>query len=135
MHEVAVSRFVRETPEAIGRLLTPERIVGYEGSFTVRDVTETPSGTIVTVGSTGLTFRLRFEIDDETVYYTQDGDAGPFESMETWLTYRRKDDGTVVTAHSVVSLAAPIPGIDRIAGWKRRGELKRALNALAEDVE
>lgn len=135
MREVEVSRFVRAAPVELERALSPQSIVEYEGSFSVSDVATGDGETVVTVTGGGLTFRLRFEAREDGYDYAQDGDAGPFERMETSLRYRREDEGCRVTARSAVSLAAPVPGIDRFAAWKRRGELRRALNALAEDVE
>ena len=35
---------------------------------------------------------------------------------------------------SSVSLNLPLPFADRIAAWKRRGELQRAIDELAESV-
>jgi hypothetical protein len=38
--------------------------------------------------------------------------------------------------NSTVSAGLPLPTItDRVAAWKRRGELRRALARLAADVE
>ena len=52
--------------------------------------------------------------------------------METTLTCEPENEGTRVTATSSVSLGVPPAVItDRIAAWKRRGELRRLLDALA----
>ena len=136
MREVEVSRFVRATPAEVARALTPATVVEHEGSFAVVDVDERTDGsTVVTAGSRGLELALRFEERDGGLYYTQEGDAGPFDAMETWLTVHAKDDGSRVTMRSAVSLGLPLPGLtDRIAAWKRKGELQRALDALAADL-
>jgi hypothetical protein len=134
MRDVEVSRFVRATPSEVERALTPTAVVEYEGSFAVRDVVEGDGGTYVTVGSRGLEFVLRFEGREDGVYYEQEGEAGPFEAMTTELTVRAENDGSRVTARSSVSLGLPVPLADRVAAWKRRGELKRALSTLAESV-
>ena len=134
MREVEVSRFVRATPRELERALTPTTMVEHEGSFDVRDVDERDDGTYVTVGRRGLAFLLRFETRDDGLYYEQEGDAGPFESMTTTVTVRAEDDGSRVTARSSVALSLPLPLSDRIGAWKRRGELKRALSSLAESV-
>jgi ligand-binding SRPBCC domain-containing protein len=136
MREVEVSRFVRATPTEVERALTPATVVEYEGSFAVVDVDERADGsTVVTAGSRGLELALRFEERDDGLYYTQEGDAGPFDAMETWLAVHPKDDGSRVTMRSAVSLGLPISGFtDRIAAWKRKGELQRALDALAADL-
>ncbi|SEO61230.1 Polyketide cyclase / dehydrase and lipid transport [Halogranum amylolyticum] len=136
MREVEVSRFVRVTPAEVERALTPAAVVEYEGSFSVVDVADRADGsTVVTAGSRGLTLSLRFEEHEDGLYYTQEGDAGPFDAMETWVTVRPEDDGSRVTMRSAVSLGLPLSGVtDRLAAWKRRGELERALDALATDL-
>lgn len=136
MREVEVSRFVRATPAEVERALTPATVVEHEGSFAVVDVDERTDGsTVVTAGSRGLELALRFEERDGGLYYTQEGDAGPFDAMETWMTVRPEDDGSRVAVRSAVSLGLPLSGLtDRIAAWKRKGELQRALDALAADL-
>jgi len=133
MREVERTRFVRIRPRELGALLDPARIVEYEGSFSVDSVTETDAGTRLTVSGPGLAFELRFEPIEEGFYYAQAGEAGPFESMETWLTVAPEDEGSRVSMRSMVSLGAPLPFADRIAAWKRAGELERALDRLASD--
>jgi hypothetical protein len=133
MREVEVSRFVRATPTAVERALTPATVVESEGSFTVRDVTDGEDGTLVTAGARGLELTLRFEERPDGLHYTQAGSAGPFDAMTTDLTVAAEDEGSRVTARSAVSLGLPVPALtDRIATWKRRGELERLLDALAE---
>lgn len=135
MREVEVSRFVRATPAEVQRALTPAALVEYEGSFSVLDVDEQGEHTVVTAGSRGLGLALRFDERDGTTHYTQEGDAGPFDAMETWVTVRAEDDGSRVTMRSAVSLGLPLTGVtDRLAAWKRKGELDRALTALAADL-
>jgi len=133
MREVERTRFVRMRPRELDALLDPARIVEYEGSFSVDSVTETDAGTHLTVSGPGLAFELRFEPIEEGFYYAQAGEAGPFESMETWLTVAPEDEGSRVSMRSVVSLGVPLPFTDRIAAWKRAGELERALDRLASD--
>lgn len=153
MREVRVSRFVPRSPPTLARMLTPEAMVEYEGSFEVRDVQERTDGTFVTVGDRGVDetrsassanqnakrsgiveFVLRFEETDDGLRYEQAGEAGPFDAMETAVTVDADADGATVTARSSVSLGLPLPSLtDRVAAWKRRGELERALDALAAD--
>jgi ligand-binding SRPBCC domain-containing protein len=136
MREVERSRFVRATQAVVERHLDPRSLVEYEGSFEVYDVTDQGEQTLVTAGAGGLELTLRFENHEDTVYYTQEGEAGPFESMETWVSVSPVNEGTRVTMRSSVSLGLPVPAVtDRIAAWKRRGELRRALDALADVVE
>jgi hypothetical protein len=133
MREVDVSRFVRATPTAVERVLTPETVVESEGSFTVRDVRDVAAGTLVTAGARGLELTLRFEDRPDGLHYTQAGSAGPFDAMTTDLIVAAEDEGSRVTARSAVSLGLPLPALtDRLATWKRRGELTRLLDALAE---
>lgn len=130
-----VSRFVRATPPEVRRALTPEALVEYEGSFEVRDVREESAATYVVVGARGLEMTLRFEDGEDGLRYVQEGEAGPFSSMETTVAVAAEDEGSRVTVRSAVSLGLPVPAVtDRVAAWKRRGELKRALRALAEDL-
>ena len=132
MREVEVSRFVRAPPRAVERVLTPATVVESEGSFTVRDVTDGEDGTLVTAGARGLELTLRFEERPAGLLYPQAGSAGPFDAMTTDLTVAAEDEGTRVTARSAVSLGLPVPALtDRIATWKRQGELERLLDALA----
>mgnify|MGYP000268302984 CR=1 FL=1 len=136
MREVEVDRFVAATAPEVERALTPDRVVEYEGSFRVLDVEERDGGTVVTAGARGLTLSLRFEPTEDGIRYEQLGEAGPFDEMWTSLSWTRENEGVRVTAHSGVSLGLPLATLtDRVAAWKRRGELKRALGNLAADVE
>ncbi|MFB6107223.1 MAG: SRPBCC family protein, partial [Haloplanus sp.] len=85
MREVELSRFVGATPATLDRRLTPEAVVGAEGSFAVRDVTGRADATLVTAEAGGLELTLRFEERSDGWYYTQEGAAGPFDAMETRL--------------------------------------------------
>lgn len=136
MRTASVSRFVRAHPEEILRWLEPATLIEYEGTFTVRDVEETEDGWVVTARATGIQVVLEFEATDDGLRYAQQGAAGPFESMETTVRIRPEDEGSRVTMESAVSLGVPVPAIsDRVAAWKRRGEIRRALRRLADDVE
>ena len=136
MREVEVRRFVRARPVELARALTPETMVTYEGSFVVREVIERDDETVVTAGSRGLEMELRFEDREDGLAYEQRGDAGPLDAMWTTIDYAPRDDGTMVTARSGVSLGLPLSSVtDRVAAWKRRGELKRALAQLAADFD
>lgn len=131
-----VSRFVGATLPAVERQLSPAAIVEYEGTFTVMDVEETGDGWIVTGRGGGLLeARFVFEEREDGYVYRQEGDTGPFEEMETTIRLSRRDEGVDVTARSAVSLGVPLPLVDRVAAWKRKGELRRALSRLAADVE
>lgn len=135
MREVEVERFVQATEAELERVVTPELLVQYEGSFVVQDVDDRDDGWLVTVGARGLEMELWFEALPDGLRYEQRESAGPFEEMWTTVTYTAKDDGSNVVARSGVSLDLPVAAIsDRIAAWKRRGELERALDRLADDV-
>lgn len=129
MREVSVSRFVDAKPFEVERLLTPRTVVECEGSFDVREVTDSPEGTIVAAGKSGVELLLRFEDRDEGVAYEQL--EGPLESLRTTITYAPENHGTRLTARSEVAAAGP-GVLDRLTAWKRRGELKRALAGIAE---
>lgn len=136
MRETEASRFVAGTVPEIEAALTPEDVVEYEGSFDVFDIEKQAEATLVTAGARGLRMTLRFEAREDGLYYEQVGDAGPFDEMWTQLSWSRVDEGTRVTARSAVSLGLPLAAVtDRVAAWKRRGELRRALRRLAAEAE
>jgi hypothetical protein len=137
VREVSVERVVDASPPVVRGRLDPAALVEYEGSFAVVDSRRADGATLVTAAAGGLELTLRFEPREDGYYYTQEGEAGPFAAMETWVETAPVDDGrgTRVTLRSAVSLGLPLPAVtDRIAAWKRRGELDRALDALAADV-
>ncbi|MFB6106249.1 MAG: SRPBCC family protein [Halobacteriaceae archaeon] len=133
MREVTASRFVSASPAAVERTLSPARLVEYEGSFRVADVAETGTGTRVTATGGGIELVLRVCETDAGYEYVQEG--GPLETLSTTLTWRAEDHGTRVQMRSQVAFGYPPAALtDRLAAWKRRGELRRALSALAADV-
>ena len=134
MRTVEVSRFVRAPTPRVERALDPASIVEYEGSFSIFDVDERDGETRVVAGGSGLELTLRFEAREDGFYYEQVSGEG--QPLETMLTYAPKDEGTTVVAESRVSMGLrPAFLTDRVAAWKRKGELRRALDALAEAVE
>ena len=137
MRTVEVSRVVDASPSAVGDALDPVSVVEYEGSFSVFDVEERENDWLVVAGATGLQLVLRFEEYDNGIHYEQqEGEGQPLDTMETTITYLSSGGGTEVTAVSVVEMGVrPTVLTDRLAAWKRKGELKRALRALATDVE
>lgn len=136
MREVEVSRFIAATVPELERHLSPTAIIEYEGTFTVTDVAENDAEWIVTGDAGGMSATFAFERRENGYRYVQRGSRGPFETMETTLNYDRENEGSVVSVRSSVSLGLPLSAVtDRVAAWKRRGELKRALRRLAADVE
>lgn len=137
MRTVEESRFVRAAPAEIERELLPERIVEFEGTFSVRNAEAGEDETAVLARASGLQTVLVFEeTDGGDVRYRQRGDEGPFDAMETTLSLAQEDEGTRVTARSSVSLGLPLASVsDRVAAWKRRGELERLLDNLATAVQ
>lgn len=136
MREVQVEQFVPATPPVVADALTPERVVEYEGSFEVLDSRREDDATLVTAGARGLQLVLRFEPRTDGWRYEQEGRAGPFDRMWTRLSYRAENEGTRLVATSGVSLGLPLPALtDRVAGWKRRGELRRLLDRLVADAD
>ena len=134
MREVDVSRFVLAHPRAVRRVLSPEAVIAAEGTFTIDAVEETDDGTVVTAVGPGMSVPLRFESTDDGLRYAAEGDVGPFEHLETHVTVTDESNGSRLTMRSTVALNLPLPFADRIAAWKRRGELKRAIDELAESV-
>jgi hypothetical protein len=136
MREIEVSRFVAAQPFEIEDAVDPERVVEFEGSFDVLDVEATDAATVVTAGGGGLRMVLRFDPREDGLYYEQEGESGPFDEMWTHLGWEPENEGSRVSARSGVSLGLPVPTLtDRVAAWKRKGELERALDALADAVE
>lgn len=136
MRTVEVSRRIAATPTEIRHQIDPARLVELEGTFTVVDITDGDDVTTVTGRGGGMSVEFRFEETEEGYRYEQAGEAGPFETMETEVALEPKDEGSIARMISTVSLGLPLSTIsDRIAAWKRRGELKRALKQLAADLE
>jgi hypothetical protein len=134
MAEVRVSRFVSATPSELRRVLTPAAIIEHEGSFTVREVRETAEGWTVLAKGGGMTVEIAFESRTNGFRYEQR--RGPLAQLETTLTHDAENEGSRVTMVSVVQTGTPPRVItDRVAAWKRRGELQRALSGIAADVE
>ena len=100
-------------------------------------MTETETGWVVTTGAAGRLLEMRFVFEEREhgYVYRQESDDGPFTEMETELTIARRDEGVVVTMRSAVGLRLRLPFADRVAAWKRKGELKRALDRIAADAE
>jgi len=133
MREVEAERFVAATPDALRRLLSPATLVESEGSFVVRGTRSEDDATVVTVAGGGLEFDLRVTETADGWRYEQAGQRGPFAAMETEVTVAAANEGSRIRAVSRVSLGLLLPLADRAAGWKRRGELQRLLDAIAED--
>ncbi|MEF8773582.1 MAG: SRPBCC family protein [Halobacteriales archaeon] len=136
MRTVEVTRFVSAPRAVVDRELEPAGIVELEGSFHVLDREERDDGVYVTAGGGGMAMTLRFDRQEDGWRYEQRGKAGPFDDMWTEVSTAAENEGTRVRFESGVSLGLPVAGItDRIAAWKRRGELRRALSNLAVAVE
>jgi ligand-binding SRPBCC domain-containing protein len=134
MREVEASRFVLAHPRAVRRTLSPESVVAAEGTFAVGAVEETEAGTVVTAVGPGMSVPLRFESLEDGLRYTAEGEVGPFDRLETKVTVASEANGSRLAMRSSVSLNLPLPLADRVAAWKRRGELRRAAEELAASV-
>jgi hypothetical protein len=126
MREVEVSRFVRAGPAVVERALSPDALLEAEGSFSVRAVEE--GGDRITVGGYGLELVFEFTEREDGIAYDQT--AGPLDTLRTTVTYEPEREGTRLTARSEVAVGGPAL-VDRAAAWKRRGELRRALDGIA----
>lgn len=122
-----MSRFVAAHPSEVARVLTPETVVAAEGSFDVREVTDSPDGTLVAAGRAGVELLFRFERRESGLAYEQL--EGPLDTLRTTVTVTPEDEGSRLTARSAVAVRGPGP-LDRLAAWKRRGELRRALAGI-----
>ena len=135
MREVEVSRFLRTTVSQLERALSPATLIEYEGSFTPREVIELDDGIRVIAGASGLEIGLFFEEREDGYRYEQESDAGPFEAMETTISYAPENEGVRVRMCSSVTLDLfPRRLTDRVAAWKREAELERALDALEAEL-
>ncbi|GGN85159.1 MULTISPECIES: SRPBCC family protein [Haloarcula] len=135
MREVVQTRFVDATPAELERVLSPSTVLEAEGTFTVVATADTDEGQRVTARGGGMEAVFEFEDRADGLHYRQVGEQGPFEAMETTLTYVARDHGSDVTVRSSVGLGLPLASLtDRIAAWKRRGELDRMLDGLADSV-
>ena len=128
MREVSVSRFVQAHPSTVEEALSPAAILDAEGSFSVRRTQA--GGDRVTVGGYGLELVFEFTSREDGIAYDQV--EGPLETLRTTLSYERQDEGTRLAAHSAVAVGGPAV-LDRLAAWKRRGELRRALDGFTAD--
>ena len=138
MRELEAERIVDASPPVVRRRLDPATLVEYEGSFEVLGTHADGDATVVRAGGGGMEVAFRFEPREDGYHYTQAGGAGPFDAMETWVTVDPADDDrrARVAFRSTVSLGLPLPAVtDRVAAWKRRGELRRALDALEADLD
>lgn len=131
MRTVSVNRQVGAPPEAVFDALDPMAIIDAEGTFTALDREAADDATHVVARGGGMEVVFEFTATENGYEYEQRGEAGPFETMETTITVEPENEGSLVTMVSTVSLGLPLESIsDRIAAWKRRGELKRALEAI-----
>ena len=138
MREVEVTRFVPLTIRELERVLSPRELIEYEGTFTVDAVTERAEGDgwHVTATAGGVEAAFHVTEREDGYQYEQVGQQGPFESMATTLSMARRNEGSDVSLRSTVSLGLPLAALtDRVAAWKRRGELERAVDALVAAAE
>jgi len=130
MREVEASRFVQTYPDVVADVLSPETILEAEGSFNIREIAA--DGNQITVGGYGLELVFEFTPQEDGIEYDQV--EGPLETLRTTLRYEPENEGTRLTAHSDVAVGGP-GVVDRVAAWKRRGELRRALDGIASECQ
>lgn len=135
MRTVEASRRIDALAGTVLERLSPAAIIEYEGTFAVDEVVESDGGWTVTARATGMAVTFAFDPREDGYGYRAVDEVGPFETHETELSVRPSGTGAEVTMRSTVSLRLPLPFADRVAAWKRRGELRRALDRLAGDVE
>ncbi len=134
MRTVEASRRIDALAGTVLERLSPAAIIEHEGTFAVEAVEETEDGWTVFASAPGMAVSFAFEAREDGYGYRAVDEVGPFETLETELSVRPSGTGAEVTMRSSVSLRLPLPFADRVAAWKRRGELRRALASLAADV-
>ncbi|MFW6265909.1 MAG: SRPBCC family protein [Halanaeroarchaeum sp.] len=135
MRTVSATRWIGEPPATVLDALDPMAIIDAEGTFSALDVEETDEETRVFARGGGMEVVFAFTRTEAGYEYEQLGEAGPFETMESTLGVTPDDEGALVAMESAVSLGLPFASVtDRIAAWKRRGELQRALRTIEERV-
>lgn len=135
MRTVTVTGRVGSPPDAVLDYLDPMTAVDVEGTFTALDVSEADGRSEVVARGGGMEVVLEFTATETGYEYEQRGANGPFETLRTTMTVTPDDEGSSITMESTVSLGLPLAVVsDRIAAWKRRGELKRAIRAIDEAV-
>lgn len=135
MRTVTATGRVDAPPDAVLATLDPMTIVDAEGTFSAIDREEADGETTVVARGGWMEVAFVFTETDHGYEYEQRGEAGPFETLETSLAVTPEDEGSRVTMQSTVSLGLPLASItDRIAAWKRRGEIKRAIDNIATSV-
>lgn len=135
MQEVAVSRTIDASREAVLELLSPAAIVEYAGTYEVGDVRRTDDGWVVTGHAPDLEAVLVFEGTENGFRYRQRDDRGPFEEMDATVSVA--GDGPVeVTARSRFTFGLPLARLtDWLARRERRTELRRLVDGIEAAVE
>lgn len=135
MRTVELAEKVSASSVKIDSHLDPPTIIEYEGSFEVVDFEEKNEEWYVTAGSSGLRLNFRFESLENGYYYELKEDQ-PLEKMETTLQYQQSENGTEISITSAVRMGRwPAAVTDRVAAWKRKGELNRMLEHLHEEFD
>lgn len=135
MRTVTATRRVGAPPASVLDVLDPMTLIDAEGTFSALDVDEVGEETRVFARGGGMEVVFSFTRTEDGYEYTQLDEAGPFDVMETTLSVTAEDEGALLTMESTVSLGLPFATLtDRLAAWKRRGELRRALRTIDERV-
>lgn len=135
MQEVAVSRTIDASREAVLGVLSPTAIVEYAGTYEVGDVRRADGSWVVTGEAPDLEAVLVFEGTESGFRYRQQDDRGPFEAM--YATVSVAGDGPVeVTARSCFTFGLPLAQLtDWLARRERRTELRRLVDGIETAVD
>lgn len=136
MREVEVTADLDVPRAEVVERLSPESIVGYARTYTVRSVEERSDGrTVLTAAGEDIETTLEFTRLEDGYVYVQRGEDGPFEEMTTKITVRG-DVETRVSARSEFTFGGPLSFVTDWLGTSiRRDELRRLLTNLASDLE
>lgn len=137
MREVETSAEYESSPSDIHDELDPKSIIEYEGTFLVREVTESDGGWLVNAVSKENNVEMEVFIEELPDGYTYElREGGFFDELRTTILIREGDDGTQVTVSSEFTFGGRLARLyDWLGAEDRQMELDRMLLTLAVELE
>lgn len=130
MKEVVVSWSVDAPREAIERVLTPETIVEFAGTYVVDDVERLDDLVVVTASAGDLETVLEFTETDTGYVYEQRPERGPFERMYASVAVLG-DRPVDLVLRSCFTFGLPL---SRLTDWFVATDRKTELERLGEGL-